>query len=348
MTLSESSAEENTQVAPQLNTSEPPAEDANKTSTAESSAADDGEKGPKSLLDAVKAAVKPDTGAAGSPAAESGEGKSAEGQSKPAGEKPEGEEEDLGEVTDEELRGYHSKTRRRVKQLLGRIQERDDQLGKLQPKAQHYDQIVSFCQTAGMNSEEVNTLFNVGATLKSGDPEKALEMIEPYYQALLKATGRLLPDDLRQDLETGRISEQRAHELSRMRARTGFSQEQVQRTQDEVRRRDAEAEHKQTVADVGKAVTEWERQQSASDPDYKLKAPRVTEKIELAFARGVVPRNAKEAIDLAVKCKKEVDDELGRILPKKREIREVTGGTSVNAAPPPTSTLEAIKRAVGQ
>lgn len=315
-----------------------------------SPAAGKDEKKPASLLDAVRAAMPGKEKSSGSESggeqgAESDPAPAAEGGKKPEDDADTGEE--LGEVTDDELRRMHSKTRRRVKQLLGGIKERDEQIAEVQPKAQAYDRISTYVAEAGLNKDEVNQGFEIMRLMKA-DPFAALDAIKPFYEALLQATGAVLPNDLQQRVQAGYLSQEDAQELARHRARGSLHTEQQKRDNDAAQQRQTVEAQQRAVTAVQGALTEWESVRSKSDPDYTLKASRVQEKLKLRWLQGDRPGDAAAAKKQADDVLKEVEKELKAFAPRKQEIRPVTGGTSADAAPAPTSMLEAMKRAVGQ
>src|SRR3546814_13873549 len=110
---------------------------------AEASSADEGaEQG--SLLDAVKAALEP---AAEQPPGSIGQEEDAENaEAKPA----EGEaEEELGDVTEEELSRYRPRTKRRIEGLLNERKALQEEAEQLRPRAQPFEDMVKYVEAAG-------------------------------------------------------------------------------------------------------------------------------------------------------------------------------------------------------
>lgn len=94
----------------------------------------------------------------------------------------EGEAEpEFKDATDEELAGYHSRTRHRIKGF-------QKQLDYARPRAQVMDQILGAAQQAGVSLKGVLSWQNLGFGLKARDPE-ALEALA----GLLKSNGYELP-----------------------------------------------------------------------------------------------------------------------------------------------------------
>ena len=312
---------------------------------AESSTAQDGK--PRSMLAAVTAAaVKP--GADKASASAEGDPEPTAKQPAAQGAQPEGDGE-LGPLTDEEFHKYGPKTRQRIRKFLDNEKKLKDQVAELQPDAENFRRVQSFVHDAGLARDEVNELLAVGAALKA-DPFKALEMIEPHYKRLLQLTGRVLPDDLRQQVEQGYMPETAARETAQLRAKERI----LTATNDErTRRADQQRQQMQASADAAAtAVSEWDNKWRASDPDYQTKQPLVQDEIELAMSRaqreGKLPKTPAEAVAMVEQARARVEEKLKRLRPSTRtEIRPTpAGGSAPATAPKARSMAEALARAV--
>jgi hypothetical protein len=319
-------------------------------SSAESSTAEDqGEKG--DMLSAVKAALKPKEKAPASdePGSKSDE-PAATDAAKEAGAETGSESDDL---TEEELARLRPKTRKRIENLVRDRNERDGIIAGLEPKAQQFDKIAGFVSEAGLSKEEVNDGFAVMSDLKNA-PYKAYQRLKPIMAQLANMFGEGdLPDDLRQDVARGAITEMRARELVAARGQTSIAtksaEEQARREEDSRRHN----ERQTTVNDVSTAVTEWENSKSKSDPSWKLKQPRVMELVELEIARKqqrdpqYFPTKA-EALGMAETALKRVDEDLKRFTPKPRAVTPTPDAASTRSLPKPTSALEAAKQGLAK
>jgi hypothetical protein len=340
------------------------------SNTADSSTADQDAEKP-SMLDAVKAALKPE----GEQSSGSGDDKGAkeaadaatEGAKDPA--KAE-EEDDLGEVTDEELKGYNHRTRRRVKQLIGKAKAFEQELESLKPAAEQMSKISSFVQENNLSRENLNTLFDGAVKLKKGgltdddfrtgvemmlavnnDPARAYQLLTPLMLSLASLTGEVLSPELAAQVNAGQITEEAALEISRSRA--GRVVQTHQQTEAE-KRAEAEAEEQrkaslQTQGDaVGSAITNWEKSWKTSDPDHSHKYALWRDKMDVYIARietGKEPLpDAATVIAKAEQFKKDVTSTLLKMRPSRQPIRTTpTGvGTSTGAKAAPGSLKEAI------
>lgn len=286
---------------------------------------------PKSILEAVQAAAKTDKEEPSSSSDQDGEdgedadpdkAKSEDDKSKDA-EAKEGEEDQPP---------FHKHPR---------WKEVQQELKDLRPKAEMADQLQGYMQQAGLSVQEVNAGFELMNLMKN-DPAKALEQLQPYVQSLQSYTGERLPDDLRQDVEDGYITEERAKELARYRNETTHSKARAEQAQQETRQQQAQRQSQ----DISSAVSDWERSWQQSDPDYATKQARVLEKIELKMLRGSqAPQSSQDAIKLCEDARKEVEQELSRFRPQKRQQTPVSGQAQVASNPEPQSMQDAMRMA---
>lgn len=358
----ESSAEE--QIAQPAGTQPDGAEQKTDVAAAQSSGADQqdvaaadtstagsqDEKKPASMLDAVKAAVRRD----GAEKASTSETGSPDGEADPPN--PDGKEAadegEIGELTPDEFYRYGKRAQRRIRQLDGRVKDLSKEVDRLAPAAENFERLSNYVAQAGLSRDEVDDLIKVGALAKT-NPWEARKWVVEFLNALDQATGHVLPDDLRQRVQQGYISEADALEISQHRARQhrgDVQSEQQAKARQAEQARQAEAK---LVNDVAGAVSEWENRWKSSDPDYRALHARVGEKIELALVRaqqaGKLPKTPAEATALADRILAEARQEVKSLLPKREEIRPITGGrASPTARPTPTNMLEVVRQAVGR
>lgn len=264
----------------------------------------------------------------------------------------EGESEDEDNLSEEELKLMKQKTRKRFEQLQTKYRtEKSERIKVEQERNQYkgfYDQYSTYLQKNNLSSNEANTLFDIGAMMKN-DPQKALEAITPYYNQLLEITGNVLPQDLRQQVEQGYITERNAFELSRQKALNANYQnrEYVQRQNQHV---EGQRQQQELNNNIQSALANLERGWQKSDPDYKIKSTRIQERVKLmwyeASRNGQMPRSVDEAVKMAERAKREVEKELRQFQPRK-PINPVDGGGSSLTKPEPKTTFDVIKQTVG-
>lgn len=315
-----------------------PAVDAN---PADSSAVDtpDANEAPISLLSVVQNAVekKQEEAPAGSSDAE-GEGKAAvaaEGEAKPEGEAAaDGEAE--ADVP------FHNHPR--WKKLVA---ERDT----FKEDAENYQGIQAFVQANGLTGDEVAEGYEVMALLKRGDREsltKALEWFEPRVDFLREQIGAVLPDDIRERVDSGELDEDTANELAQARAAVKLNERaEADRTKRETEAT-AAATAETTGLEMAKAVQAWEDTTKAADPDYAKKAELVitTSRAIIQERGGIYPANQQEAVELAKAAYQRVNDTFKALIPTPKAVTPSPSGQSAVHRPVATSLRGAIEAAL--
>lgn len=318
---------------------------------AESSTADTkDEKG--DMLAAVKAALKPkeekpsDSDEPGSKSEEA----DADPDAKKEGEEGEAEPDAL---TEEETAHLRPKTRKRIENLVRDRKERDEKIATLEPKAQQFDQVRGFVDEAGLTTDEVNQGFAVMRDLRR-NPIEAYRRLKPIVDQLASMFGEGdLPEDLRQDVALGRITEQRARELVTARSQSSIATTQAAENAKREQERQAAEAHQRTVNDVAGAVTEWEHSKAKTDPDWKVKQPRVTELVELEIVRrqrtdqNYFPTKA-EALKISQEALAKVEKEMKAFAPRPRAMSPVTDAGSTRSVAKPTNPVEAARMALSK
>lgn len=310
---------------------------------AESSTADKGE-GKGDLLSQVKAALEPKEKA---PASDEQGSKSEEDPEADAKKDGEAEGDESDDLTEEEYSKLRPKTRKRIENLLRDRSERDAKLAEVEPKASQFDQIVRFVEEAGLNKDEVNDGFNVMRDLKR-DPLKAYERLKPIFQQLQVLAGDALPEELQNAVNIGQITEAHARELVRSKSQAAIASSQMQWRDERGQQEQQRSQVQARISEVGAKVSEWERSQSKSDPDWKLKQPRVMELVELETLRrrqadpNFFP-SPDEAVQIAKAQLEKVEKEFKSIAPKRKQVTAITEGTSPRATAQPKTMLEAAK-----
>lgn len=297
--------------------------------------------GDSGLMDAVLSALSPEEGSQPS----TQDQKPIEPQAAPEGEQPKAEGAD--DPTDEELKNYSPTARKRIGQLLGQRRELREQLDAhtrevepLKAQAKVADDLRSFVQTSGLTAEDLDTGFSIMGAMRS-NPQAALNALMPIVTALQERVGNVISDDLRADVQAGRITVDHALQLSRARAESAHSQELMQEREARARAEQERSQFAQTVHGASTAVSDWERSKSTSDPDWHLKQERIAQLVELEVRRNGFPQNAKAAVDLHQKALDTVNSELRKFRPAPKPMRMASGSANPNSVTEPKSYLEA-------
>ena len=257
-------------------------------------------------------------------------------------------EDNPDEPTEDELNNWKPKTRKRFEQLQSKYRDVNERLEKSEVDAGLYRQYSEFLDTNRITKDEANNLFNIGALMKS-DPQQALQALTPYYNQLLEVTGNVLPNDLKQQVEQGYITEKNAVELSMHRAQS--SHQQVMNQQNDQQQQQQVVAHQQELStNIQSALADLENNWQKSDPDYDVKSTRIQERVKLMWfesnQKGQMPRSVDEAIGMAERAKREIEKEFRQFRPKK-PVTSVDGGGASQVRPQPKNTLDVIRQTVG-
>lgn len=281
--------------------------------------------------------------------ADGDESKKAEGDASKDG-KPKEEDEESGDPTEDELKAWKPKTRKRFENLQAKYRDEKVRADAAESDAGNYRKFVEYLDQNGLDQTEANKLFSIGALMKN-DPFRALQEITPYYHQLLEVTGNVLPPDLVQQVKQGYMTQAAALEVSRARAQGRVIPTVAQEQQERQQQRD-NRQQGQTVATMQSAIATWEQTWSKTDPDYASKKDRVLDRLELTLARaqreGKLPQTVEQAVAMADKARKDVETEFRQNRPRK-PVSTVDGGSAASShAPEPKNTRELIRRTLNQ
>lgn len=256
--------------------------------------------------------------------------------SKEAG-KPEG---DLPEAKADDAKPDDEKK----KDAPARVKELLLERAELAPRAEAFIQLQNWVETRGLSQEDFAGALEITALTKS-DPHAALARLKPIYEALQKAAGDILPDDLAGKVEDGSLDEVSARELAQARSRVSVVEANQRRnSEQEQSRRESEAVEAQTL-EIASATTAWEADWKKADPDYSHKAPFVLTEIKAMWAAGDLPQTKEAALAQAKKARETVETQLRKMLPAPTQRQVITGGSnSGTTLPVPKTSLDAMNQ----
>jgi hypothetical protein len=316
--------------------------------SADSSAAGQ-DAGPKSTLDAVRAALGggEDSGSSAAADGEKDPAKAgADGKAKPPGEAEQ-------EAADKALPFHNHPRWKQVQAELKQLRPLKKEVEQLRETAKQVEQfkqshdklqsLVAWTRDAGLNGDEVNTGLEIMRLMKN-DPVKAWEALQPYVAQLQTVIGDVLPKDLQTRVDNGELSRDDALAISRSRSREGLSRaaaENAARKADEIRQ---STETERFANAVGQSLTAWERNWQGRDPDYQRLQPYVMKEIKLAIAENGLPKSVQDAVKMADTALETVKNGLKSFIPARAERKpNVTGGAGGSTTPQPKSTLDVIR-----
>jgi len=289
-------------------------------------------KEPKSVLDAVKAAVNADKEGEASSVSEEGESKpKAKEEAKSDAGKDEAKAEEDGEA--DIPKEFHEHPR--WKKLKS---ERDDfkqRLESYEPKAEQYEKIAQYTQENNISGEDFQQAMSLAALLNT-DPAKGIEALESTLERFKVASGQALPGDLQDRVDSGYLSEEDAKALSDARIQAQANGQRAEKSEATLQQERVQA--------VQNTVTQWEAS-LAQDPDYQKKRDFILSELNSIHAREGVATSSDAALDQCKRAKAAVDERLAGIMPRQQARPPVPGASraaSTQSSPQPNSVREAV------
>lgn len=218
----------------------------------------------------------------------------------------------------------------RFKEVLGKLKT-------LEPDAQRYRNVQTFIDNVGLSAEEAASTLKIGGLIKT-DPVAAWKELLPIVQKVAIAAGEMLPDDLKQQVAEGKMPREAAIEVSRSRAQVSTV---TARTQWEAERlQERQATEARTA--IQGAVTSWESERRARDPNFDAKLPAIQKEVLWLQAKDGRP-NTAEGVKAQLQKAYEAAVPPAQAAPRRQSVRPVTGGqVNGNVQPEIKSTRDAI------
>ena len=318
-------------------------------SPGESSASGSGVETP-TLLQSVEAALNK-SGKEASPASENGNEKDKTGAQKPE-DAAEGDEDLKSDITEEEISKFSPRSQRRIRQLLAQRDDGFQERDSLRPRADNWDRVTAYMREHSIAPDELDNTIAITGLINSRQYDKALAALTPIYRELAQKAGELLPEDLKEKVRLGHISEPDARDLNKQRAAASAAAERETRNTE---RATADNERSATQAQINnatKAVDDWAKAKAGSDPDWNLKQKDVADQVKLRILEGGLPKYPKtneEAVAIAEDALKVVEERYKLLRPKPKPIQSPATGqfVSPHSKAVPKSLSEAIDQALG-
>ena len=292
-------------------------------------------KEPEDLLSAVRNAVEPSSGEAGSA---SGSASEVSGGSASATDKGTGDGSAVSAEEDDSKLPFHNHPR--WKQV---IQERDTYKGA----ATQLNEVLHFMAQNNLSTQEVERGMEIMALMKN-NPLAALEALRPHYDGLRQFAGEALPEDISKKVQEGFIDRQTAVELAKHRNQAAFLAQQQQAQQAQQGQYLQAQQQRQHIESIASTVNSWEAGIKSRDPDYQHKSALVGDRVRVLLTQ-YQPRNPQEAVALAEKAYADVNASLGSLSPRRQPMRSIASSASSasNATRAPRSLFEAAQMALG-
>lgn len=336
-------------MTPELDAEAVPAEATDDTATSSvatdaeaASSPADAKEAPASLLDVVRNVVEPEAPeAAAAPSAT--EAEKTEPEEAPAAVKADAPE-NLEALPFHRHPDFQKVVKDR-KALRDQVSTLEAQTAELKGPAEQYRAITNFAVQNELSDKDVVDILVFRALAKS-QPDKALEAISPLLNDLYTRTGRILPDDIRQDVEDGKITEERGRELAKTRATAAESDRRATRATERATEVERSTEAQKTSQAIEAALEAWEAQKKTTDPDFDAKQELIADRCRTLIATRGQPQNPDDARSLVEQAHKDVTAHLRKVLPARPEVRRPSrNSSSPQATAQPKTLQEAVSLA---
>ncbi len=224
-----------------------------------------------------------------------------------------------------------------------RFQQLVTERNQFREGAQQYDQVQNFLRQNGVTAEEAAEILEVRAMMKR-DPAKAWEVVKPLVHQLLIDAGKILPQDLQQQVAQNQISQAAALEISRLRALAASQTKAVE--QDRARAEEnAKLDNQKAIY---KAIGDREIELRRTDPDFESKMDDVQRELAWVHRRdgpGDTPQKALQQLNDAVEAVNK-RHKAAASQQRMQQKRPITGGRVAGgnqAAAKPTSMLDVVQ-----
>jgi len=321
-------AEEGENTTPSAEQSSTPAPAASETpapssSPSESPASTSGAK--ESMLDAVLKVV-PATNESDVLADQGAKAETTE----PPADKPEAETAEAGAEEDDDgeppADAGNPKLRKQILRLLkqrGELRETVAQFEAMRPAAEIGEQMQAFAQVNNLSGDDVAQVMQLAAMLRHGDYAAFYKAVSPFVRTAQEYLGIALPKDLRDRVAAGHMSEATAKEFARTRMDEQRGRVEVRQQQESL-----SAQHIRNVQNqVASSVSNYERQLSANDPDYKAKAASVRRTAQaMLLERGGTIASVQDALEITKAAYDEVNATIRRQRPSPAATSRMPNG----------------------
>lgn len=309
---------------------------------AESSPAETPDTGaPKSMTEAVHAALQPKDADEAPPASSQDQDPT---KAAPTPEKVGEQAVASDELSETEKAALKGKTKKSFDRLVRNIAEQGQQIETLNTRVAEYDRVVDYLKSTKLRPDEIDSVFDIATTMKSGNPHEALRKLAPIVNQLQRMAGVELPSDLAEQVRQGYLTEQHARNLATAQSEAQFARAREQQAAQDRAKADETARYTTHMSSLVNTADEWERAKTGTDPDWSRKAARVHELAKLEVLEKGPPPSAQHAVEMFNRIYDRVTTDLRALMPKPNPVRGLNGGgSSTRSVAEPKSMLEAIR-----
>jgi hypothetical protein len=208
-------------------------------------------------------------------------------------------------LTSEEFQKLPPRVRKRLGKLAADVKAERAAREALEPRAKFYDDVNNFVHSNKLTQAEFDEGLKIIALINR-DPKAAYEALKPIYANLQRHMGEILPPDLQEQVDDGRVTPELAAQLVAERSQRELLE--ARQTQDyqvqQQQRADQDFEQRRLTA--VKVIGDWEAGQRSADPEYARKAQAITDRATI-MVQHEMPATAEALLDVMNRAKTAVD-----------------------------------------
>jgi hypothetical protein len=232
-----------------------------------------------------------------------------------------------GRLTNDEFKALPPKVQARFNAIYKEAKTFETRLKAAEPKAQIVDDLQKWASENSVSKEEYAYSLEFIAAVKN-DPARAWKMVQPLLADLRKHVGEELPEDLASEVTAGTISRERAQELAATRAEQARLHAQGERrTQQDAAAQERHAVEQQ-ISDHTTAISNYETQWKASDPDYSKKSGQVWARMVVLMNEQGKPASSQAAVALLKQAREDVEKWMSGFVPKPKPKEGLPAGNA--------------------
>ena len=245
---------------------------------------------------------------------------------------------DLSQDPDEkELASYKEGTRKRIEKLIG---ERNS----YRADADTTKVLRDFLVRNDIAREDFQLTLDLAAAMRRGDFNAFLTGVAPYVQLATNALGITLPDDLAQQVQTGRVSPEAASQMSRDRYARALAEQEAVRSSQQLATNQQQGERADLQATVQQTVNQWEAGVRKQDPDYARKEPLVRNLLWSVVQETGAPQTPDQAVWIANEAYRRASETVRSFAPTPKATQRTPNSSqrgAVGVRPEPKSMMDA-------
>lgn len=211
--------------------------------------------------------------------------------------------------------------------------------------ATRYRNVEAFLERQNLTPDEAADAMELVGLAKT-DPVKAWERLKPFAEQVALAAGVLLPPDIQQQVQAGRLTREAAAEIAKARAIANAAGTREQLRQQQEQQRAEQAAQQALVS----SASLWEADRRVKDPNFDAKLPLLQREIAYLHAtegRPKAPEGVKDQLERAYKAVNAAyrpPQPAAPVARPKAAVRPVTGGqVAGNPAAEAKTTLDIIR-----